>query len=265
MKPLRISIPKGSHAVPFMVPAGTSSLVVRTAPESRAVLVVRDVAPGFSCRVTLAERSSLCYVFVQDGRGAADYRHDFALKAGSELRSYGVYTSCNDIRNIYSIDIQEEGCNCSLQSIAVLAGQEKLHQTVDCRHVSGGSNSNQSFRHLVGGEASATLIGRILVPTDSQRTEAYQQSRNLLLSGRASVHVEPQLEIYADDVKCSHGATMGQLDADALFYLQQRGIAYADACNLLLAAEVRKELDSLPASVRRPLLLKVSRKLKHLL
>ncbi len=248
----------------LVLPADSTSCKVTAGAGSRAIVCIRNVNRDFSFRFDLKKNASLTCILEQTRPGSAIYRHTCRLATGSEMRSIAIFTQCTDIRNLYHIDIQEEGSSLSLSSLAVLTGREKLAQNILCRHNAGGASSMQTFKHLLGGAAQADMVGRILVPAGSQKTEAYQQSRSILLSEQASVHVEPQLEIYADDVKCSHGSTVGQLDKDALFYMQQRGIAPEEATRMLLEAELRHELDSLPPALRRVLGAKVSRKLKHL-
>ena len=114
--------------------------------------------------------------------------------------------------------------------------------------------SRQRHKCIVGGAAHAVFSGKIMVRQGAQRTDSSQSSRNLLLSGKAHVDTKPQLEIFADDVKCAHGATVGQLDADALFYLASRGLDDAAARNLLTYAFGAEIVDRIPvASLRNRL------------
>ncbi len=99
---------------------------------------------------------------------------------------------------------------------------------------------------MVGGGAHAVFNGKILVRRDAQHTDAGQQSRNLLLSEKAHVDTKPQLEIFADDVKCAHGATVGQIEADELFYLKSRGLSDAIARNLLTYAFAAEIIERIP-------------------
>ena len=99
------------------------------------------------------------------------------------------------------------------------------HRVSDCR-------SNSSVKGVAGGEAVGEFGGLVYVAPDAQRTDARQQSRNMLLSRTARITTQPQLEIYADDVKCSHGATVGQMDAEAIYYMRQRGLSEAAARRL---------------------------------
>jgi Fe-S cluster assembly protein SufD len=96
--------------------------------------------------------------------------------------------------------------------------------------------SNEIYKGIIGDSATAVFNGKILVRPDAQKTNAYQSNKNILLSDNATINAKPELEIYADDVKCSHGATSGTLDEEQLFYLRARGISYENARNLLLAA-----------------------------
>jgi Fe-S cluster assembly protein SufD len=101
-------------------------------------------------------------------------------------------------------------------------------------HASPDSTSNQLFKGVMDDMATGAFNGRIYVSQDAQRTKAYQRSNNILLTDEAKMYTKPQLEIYADDVKCSHGATVGQLDDNALFYLRSRGIDKRQARLMLM-------------------------------
>lgn len=116
-------------------------------------------------------------------------------------------------------------------------------------HASSDCTSNQLFKGIVDEYATAVFNGHILVAKDAQRTEAFQNNNNVQLTDTATVHTNPFLEIYADDVKCSHGATVGQLDSDALFYMMQRGICERTAKMLLMYSFVGQVIShiSLPA------------------
>jgi len=96
--------------------------------------------------------------------------------------------------------------------------------------------SNELYKGIMNDEATGVFNGKIFVRQDAQKTNAYQSNKNILLSDNASVNTKPQLEIFADDVKCSHGCTVGQLDEEALFYLQSRGISENTAKSLLVRA-----------------------------
>ncbi|MDE6038656.1 MAG: SufD family Fe-S cluster assembly protein, partial [Paramuribaculum sp.] len=116
--------------------------------------------------------------------------------------------------------------------------------TVELRHLAPRCTSNQLFKYVLDGQSVGAFGGRILVTPQAKFTDAAQTDRNLLASPDARMHAKPQLEIYNDDVKCSHGATTGQLDAEALFYMRTRGIPEAEARNMLMQAFMADVIDA---------------------
>ncbi len=127
------------------------------------------------------------------------------------------------------VDIDGEGADVSLAGLYLCGGDEQVSFDLEVRHNTGDSRSRQFFNGIAGGNARAAFHGRILVRPDAQRIKAFQENHNILLSETARVETSPQLEIYADDVECSHGATTGFLDADAQFYMRSRGIPEPEA------------------------------------
>ena len=111
-------------------------------------------------------------------------------------------------------------------------------------------NSRQLFKGIAGGESRVDFYGKIIVAKDAQRTEAYQENHNLLLSEKAKVDTKPQLEIYADDVKCSHGATIGRLNEEEQFYMRSRGITLEDAKVLQMISFIAPVLEQIPEEER---------------
>lgn len=162
------------------------------------------------------------------------------------------------VRNESEIRIQGSGVECLLAGVAMPLGREQVDTVVRMHHEAGGSHSDQSFRSIVDERAHSAFAGKILVHPGAQGTNAYQKSDNLLLSEEGGVDTKPELEIYADDVKCSHGATCGDLDPAALFYLRARGLAPETARALLtwgFAAELMDRLaePSIRQAARRAL------------
>ena len=131
-----------------------------------------------------------------------------------------------------AIDIVGEGAEVSLKGLYLCGGDERVNFRILMHHRAGGCVSHQLFNGIAGGSSRVTFDGRIIVAPDAQKTEAYQENHNIVLSDQAHVETTPQLEIYADDVKCSHGATIGQLDEDAQFYMRSRGIPEQEARTL---------------------------------
>jgi Fe-S cluster assembly protein SufD len=129
-------------------------------------------------------------------------------------------------------------------------------------HAADHCDSFELYKGIVSGRARAIFNGRIIVRPDAQKTDAKQSNRNLLLSDQALVHTRPQLEIYANDVKCTHGATIGRLDADAMFYLRSRGIGEDEARDVLIHAFLKELLDRITVpSIRAGIEAEVERRL----
>lgn len=123
--------------------------------------------------------------------------------------------------------------------------EQEMDNYVNVEHIGTDCVSQQIFKGIIDDSARSMFTGKIIVHRDSQRTEASQVDKNILLTSKAKAYAKPYLEIYADDVKCSHGATVGQLDEEALFYMQQRGISYENARKLLLNAFVAEVIDKI--------------------
>ncbi|MBR1927021.1 MAG: SufD family Fe-S cluster assembly protein [Bacteroidales bacterium] len=128
-----------------------------------------------------------------------------------------------------NVDITGPGATVDLKGIYLSHGSDKVVFNVSMNHHSGGSVSRQLFNGLAAGAAKCSFFGKIVVAQDAQKTEAYQENHNIVLSDNALVNTKPQLEIYADDVKCSHGATVGKLNEDEQFYMRSRGIPEDEA------------------------------------
>jgi Fe-S cluster assembly protein SufD len=139
-----------------------------------------------------------------------------------------------------------EGAESLLFGLYLAEGRQHVDNHTSLEHARPHCPSRELYKGILSGSARAVFNGRILVRQDAQKTDAKQQNRNLLLSGEATVYTRPQLEIHADDVRCTHGATIGRLDAEALFYLRSRGIASAQARALLLRAFAAEIVDQVP-------------------
>ena len=127
------------------------------------------------------------------------------------------------------VRLSGEGAEANVYGAYVCGGEEKMKIAVDMYHDVPHCNSRQLFKGIAGGTSRIDFYGKIIVAQDAQRTEAYQENHNILLTDGAKVDTKPQLEIYADDVKCSHGATIGRLNEEEQFYMRSRGISLEDA------------------------------------
>ena len=144
------------------------------------------------------------------------------------------------------VSLLGEGAEANLYGAYVCGGSEKVKISVDMHHDFPHCNSRQLFKGIAGGTSKVDFYGKIIVAKDAQRTEAYQENHNLLLSDGAKVDTKPQLEIYADDVKCSHGATIGRLNEEEQFYMRSRGISLEDAKVLQMISFIAPVLENIP-------------------
>ncbi len=144
-----------------------------------------------------------------------------------------------------------EGAEANIYGAYVCGGSEKVKIAVDMHHDVPYCNSRQLFKGIAGGASKVDFYGKIIVAKDAQRTEAYQENHNILLSEEARVDTKPQLEIYADDVKCSHGATIGRLNEEEQFYMRSRGISLEDAKVLQMISFIAPVLENIPDESER--------------
>lgn len=144
------------------------------------------------------------------------------------------------------VDIDSVGCSLDMAGLYLCSSDEQLGFDVLVRHNCGGSVSRQNFRGLVGGTARAAFNGLIYVAPGAQKTRASQESHAILIGDKATVKAQPQLEIYADDVECTHGCTSGFLSDDELFYMRSRGIPEQEARRLQKIAFIAPVASRLP-------------------
>ncbi len=177
-----------------------------------------------------------------------------SLAHASRYHSVSVALGARISRHNLGVRLAAEGAECSIDGLALIGGQQlaDTHTLID--HALPQGKSRQLHKCIVDGAARAVFNGNIMVRAGAQRTDSSQSSRNLLLSAKARIDTKPQLEIFADDVKCAHGATVGQLDVDEVFYLKSRGLSDTAARNLLTYAFGAEVIERIPvASLRNRL------------
>ena len=157
----------------------------------------------------------------------------------------------------FSITVNQigEGCTTEIYGLEHLRGEDDVTAETHVTHCVGGGTSNQLIKFVLEDNARGRFIGDLKIAQDAQQTEAHQTNRNLVLSEKAEMRTQPQLEIYADDVKATHGASTGQLDESALFYMQQRGIDKEKARQLLVNAFMKDVLTTISDEALREQLL----------
>lgn len=197
------------------------------------------------------ENSTLKYYKIQND---GDKSHSIntvqaRIAKSAEFDTFVISWGGEILRNNLNSILEGEGAECIMKGIYLSTGNALIdnHTLVD--HAVPNCHSNQTYKGILGGNAYGVFNGKIMVRKDAQKTNAYQSNKNILISDTAVVNAKPQLEIFADDVKCSHGATTGQLNPEELFYLRSRGIRKEEAMRLLLNAfldELILEIDIKP-------------------
>lgn len=191
------------------------------------------------------ENAGLNLYTLQDDQGSSFQFNQTAIhqSQSSRVNSFTFTLGGQLVRNNLQFTLDGEGCDTNMYGLYLLAGNSFAdnHTVVD--HKKTNSYSNELYKGVINDQSKAVFNGKIYVRPHAQKTNAFQSNRNILLSDGATIHTKPQLEIWADDVKCSHGCTSGQLDEEALFYMRARGIDKESARAMLLYAFAGEVLD----------------------
>ncbi|HZH68935.1 MAG TPA: Fe-S cluster assembly protein SufD [Flavobacteriaceae bacterium] len=200
--------------------------------------VVSEIFVGKNATVDLykiqndkSNASLIDNTFIEQKRGSQASVHTFA---------FGGKITRNNL-NFYQ---KGEGCNSILKGITIIEDKQHVDHNTLVNHIEPNCESHQDYKGIFADRAVSVFNGKIVVEKEAQKTDAFQQNNNILINDNATINAKPQLEIFADDVKCSHGCTIGQLDEEALFYLQSRGIAKKEARALLMFAFASNVLES---------------------
>jgi len=205
--------------------------------------------------VFIGENSSLDHYKLQNKNNNSTFINSafFNLEKNARLLTNGITLNGGMIRNDIHVTLNGEHAEANIMGVYLMDGSQHVDNQVFVDHAYPNCFSNELFKGILDDSASAVFNGHILVRRDAQKTNAYQNNKNILLTDKATVNTMPFLEIYADDVKCSHGTTIGQLDQNALFYLKSRGIGDDNARLLLMyafAAEVINYIGIEPLRIR---------------
>jgi Fe-S cluster assembly protein SufD len=227
----------------------TRSLVV-AGRDSRATLVEIYAGVGEYWRndvveLRLGAASELARItLVEEGAEALHFGETLAaLGADSRLSSFVLLLGGRTVRHEATVRSEGERSRCDLNGAFLLSGRQQANILTTVDHVAAGGETREIFKGVAAGRAHGAFQGRITVRPGAQKVDAHQLSRNLVLGPRAAIDTKPELEIYADDVKCSHGAAVGDLDEAALFYLRARGIPRDDARRMLIEAFARETVE----------------------
>ncbi len=173
------------------------------------------------------------------------------LNRDSNFRSQSITLGGAIVRNDHNASLRAEGCECTLDGLYFAGGKQLVDNHTSIDHALPHCNSHELYKGILDGQARGVFNGKIFVREDAQKTDAKQTNQTLLLSKEASINTKPQLEIFADDVRCTHGATIGQLSAEQLFYLRSRGIGAEEARALLTFAFAAEVVERIPVEAVR--------------
>lgn len=188
--------------------------------------------------VILGENSTLDHYKLQNKNDRSTLINNiyFRVEANASLSTNAISLNGGLIRNEANVRMNGRGAHADILGVYLMDRNQHIDNQVFVDHAVPDCTSNELFKGILDDHASGVFNGHILVRQDAQRTNAYQNNKNILISDKAVIDTKPFLEIYADDVKCSHGATVGQLDSEAMFYLRSRGIGQDNARMLLMYA-----------------------------
>ena len=198
--------------------------------------------------IRMGENASLAhYRYQDDGENSYHFATTrVSQDAGSSYRSTSFSVGSSIGRNDVFTSLNGEYADSTLHGVYITTNRQQHDNEISTTHVVPNGTSDQYYKGILSGRSRAVFSGKIVVERGAQKTDANQKDLNLLLSHGAEVDTKPSLEIYADDVKCGHGATAGHVDEDTLFYLQSRGVNYETAQAMLIrgfAAEILDEFE----------------------
>ncbi|MFD2203570.1 Fe-S cluster assembly protein SufD [Shivajiella indica] len=197
--------------------------------------------------IIVAQNSHVHYNRLQNESKKAISLNNFGadIHRDATFTSVVVSLSGEMLRNNLSLNLLDSGCVGNMFGLYLLDGKTHVDNHTNVDHTKPHAESNELYKGILADRSRGVFNGKIFVRQDAQKTNAFQQNNNILLSEDATINTKPQLEIWADDVKCSHGCTTGQLDEEALFYLQARGIGKVQAKGLLLYAFAGEVLEKI--------------------
>lgn len=220
----------------FVINAGASMELIETTitDDPQNQIFVNGVT-----EIALAQNAHFHHYDIQTGRSGMRFvqRTEATQERDSNYSNYTFTLPGTDlVRNNLVLHLNDQQLESHLYGLYLTAGKQLVDNHTEVHHKKPHGESNQLYKGVLLDQSKAVFNGKIFVYEDAQKTNAFQQSNNILFSEKATVNAKPQLEIFADDVKCSHGTTIGQLNKEALFYLQSRGVSEATAKNMMVNA-----------------------------
>ncbi len=249
-KPIQIMhFSTGSEAAQMLQPRNL--IVLEEGAEAQIIerhqnLTNNEVFTNVVTEIFVAERANLDYYKVQNDRDNASLvDNTYIDQKGNSVASVHTFSFGGKlVRN--NLNFYQDGSRIDsvLKGITLLGEKQHVDHYTLVHHAQPNCESHQDYKGIYADNSTGVFNGKIIVDQIAQKTNAFQQNNNILISDKATVNTKPQLEIFADDVRCSHGCTIGQLDEDALFYLQSRGVPKKEATALLMYAFANNVLES---------------------
>ncbi|HUB64223.1 MAG TPA: SufD family Fe-S cluster assembly protein [Methylocella sp.] len=232
----------------LIIGAGASIRLAESCHATNQAGTARDSQANACLIVTLGDGAALAHTASVTGAATGSVRLETMLArigAGAKLDSFALVSGLGLVRRQIFVRFEGRGAAVSLSGVSLLGGRKHADTTLRIEHAAQGCVSRETFKTILDEEATGVFQGRIRVAPGAQKTDGKMLSRAVLLSDRAAMNNKPELEIFADDVVCGHGATCGGLDADQLFYLQTRGLPLPEAEALLLEAFAGELIDGI--------------------
>lgn len=197
--------------------------------------------------IQVDDNSMLSHILLQQNHAKSkDLNHIFVEQQDNSTYNTQMINIGGDlVRNDINVQIDGQNCDTDISGLSLLSGKDHVDNYTIVSHNKPNSNSQQLFKYILDESSEGVFNGLVTVQPDAQKTDSQQTNKNILLSKKALMNSNPQLEIYADDVKCSHGSATGELDEDAIFYLRSRGIDLLAAKTLLVEGFAKEVIDKI--------------------
>ncbi|MEE9572869.1 MAG: Fe-S cluster assembly protein SufD [Candidatus Neomarinimicrobiota bacterium] len=207
----------------------------------------KDLFKNTVYKISVDENSTLSHILLQkDHTKSKNLNHIFVdQQDNSTYSTQMINIGGKLVRNEINVQINGENCDTDISGLSLLSGNNHVDNYVIVTHDKPNSSSRQLFKYILDESSEGVFNGLVTVQPDAQKTDSQQTNKNILLSKNALMNSNPQLEIYADDVKCSHGSATGELDEDAIFYLRSRGIDLLAAKSLLIEGFAKEVIDKI--------------------
>ncbi len=196
-------------------------------------------------QIYIADNAQITFDKIQNENGFNISTEYVMQQANSTFKINTITLNGELVRNNLNIEVEGQNCETYLNGAVITKNKQVVDNHTFVNHLVPNCMSDETYKYVLDGQSTGVFNGRVVVKKDAQKINAYQSNGNILLSDGAKINAKPELEIYADDVKCSHGSTTGQLDEQAIFYLQTRGISKSKARHLLVQAFIADVLNEI--------------------